>query len=370
MGTGTAPQWRWSASGETINNRWEILGATAPALSGIPGNLLNLVPSPHQLSVATYGAPVSGAQINLGWIPQYAPAVTATTDDNTSDAFLIFSQDMPAVTGFAVIVSVQAVSGIGQQCGLDPCCIPNSISYHTITWSATSSGVPVSGFGYYELQRMDTVDDTWQTIMQGSAPTGASFNDYEARVGILTSYRIRAVNVYGFAGPWSSTITSTIPAPGIASTGSCVDDGHSLIFTSNEHQDGSINLAYSTIWESGRVEEAFSFPEAGFVQLQAMYNADFFTAFRPLERGGDQFSRSVLVNAPAIAAPTQPGFRALRDMAWDSVSYVCVRDEEGNLWLATVLVPSGRVLRDRRLYIGQVTVIETTDTPSPVDPWS
>jgi hypothetical protein len=145
--------------------------------------------------------------------------------------------------------------------------------------------------------------------------------------------------------------------------------GHLLIFTSNEEQDGSINLAYSNAWESGqRVEENFVFPEAGFVQLQAMYNRDFFVAFRPLERGGEQFNRTILVQAAAISPETLADFTGLRDMAWANVSYICVRDEEGNRWFATVLVPGGRVLRDRRLYLAPVDVIEVTDTPSPVNP--
>jgi hypothetical protein len=172
--------------------------------------------------------------------------------------------------------------------------------------------------------------------------------------------------VYGFEGPWSSTVTATIPAPGV--TIGC-NTGHLLIFTSNEEQDGSINLAYSNAWEAGqRVEENFVFPEAGFVQLQAMYNRDFFTAFRPLERGGEQFNRTVLVQAAAISPETLADFTGLRDMAWANVSYICVRDEEGNRWFATVLVPGGRVLRDRRLYLAPVDVIEVTDTPSPVNP--
>jgi len=45
-----------------------------------------------------------------------------------------------------------------------------------------------------------------------------------------------------------------------------------------------------------------------------------------------------------------------------------VRDEDGNRWFTTVLVPSGRVLRDRRLYMAPVEIIEVTDTPSEVDP--
>ncbi|HLN64585.1 MAG TPA: hypothetical protein VK464_23930 [Symbiobacteriaceae bacterium] len=576
MGAGTNPQWRWSATGETAGNRWEILGAYAPALSGTPGNLLTPVPSPNQLSIATYGQAISGAQINLGWIPQYAPAVTATVDDQTADAFLIFAQVMPAVTGFSATVASQPVTGIGLACGIDPCCIPTAISYNWLTWSAsqspqnvvsdeftrtltdtwgqapispaawtntgglaanydvngtqgthtmttvnadristvgswidgefelsltipavatggsiimggvlryqdannfyqydltfdTSSAVSLSltsrvgGVGStlvvrsvgtylagdtwhlkskimtmapsaagsmlyakawadgdtepafwqasafsasitvagaagirsilnpgntnvnpilaynsfvmqsvsmkgYELQRMDTIDTDWATIMMSDTQAITGFADYEARVGILSSYRIRQIDVYDFAGNWSATVTATIPSPGI--TGGCVSDGHSLIFTSNERQDGSINLAYSSVWEGSgaTVEESFSFPEAGFTQLQAMYNRDFFTAFRPLERGGEQFTRTVLVQAAAISPPTLGDFTALRDMAWDTVNYICVRDEDGNRWFATVLVPQGRVKLNRSLYFAQVTVIEVTDTPTPVVP--
>lgn len=565
MGGGTIPQWQWIAPGETSGNRWEVLGATAPALSGMPGNWLNLVPSPNQLSVATYGAPVSGANVNLSWVPQYAPYVSATVDDQTSDAFLIFAQDMPLVTGFGVEVLNQAISGIGQNCGLNPCCIPTQIQYNRLHWGlplntgtaldtfdrvvasggwgsadiggpytlvgtaadysvdgeglvtfsannssrfatlnigainfditapiafqdqiasgtirgglvgrftaandnylasldVTTSGVVtiqiekrvggvattlatavafdlvggpggvnnlrfmVSGsilkakawrygnpepdtwnlettdtslttgngagifardnsavtghtvaflsltvtppqywFGYYELQRMDTVEVDWQTIMKATSVELTGFNDYEARAGILSSYRIRGVDLYGFEGLWSSTVSATIPSPGV--TIGCTG-GHLLIFTSNEVQNGSINLAYSSVWEN-QVEEGFTFAEASFVQLQAMYNRDFFTAFRPSERGGEQFQRTVLVQAAAIAPETLGDFTSLRDMAWANVSYICVRDEDGNRWLATIMVPSGRVLRDRRLYMAPVSIIEVTATPSPVDP--
>jgi hypothetical protein len=87
-----------------------------------------------------------------------------------------------------------------------------------------------------------------------------------------------------------------------------------------------------------------------------------------MERGGEQFQRTVLVQAAAIDPETLGDFTSLRDMAWADTSYICVRDEEGNRWLATVLVPSGRVLRDRRLYLAPVDIIEVTDTPSQVDP--
>ena len=570
MGAGTNPEWQWDAREELANNRWEILGAIAPALSGVPGNLYNQVPLPQRLSIATYGAPTSGAPIDLDWSPGYTPFVSTTTDDPLTDAVLFFGQESAIISGFGLEVLDQQVVGVGLDCGLNPCCIPSEIQYLQLTWdlpfgtsvvdddfnrvvapgswgntsdgnetwtlfgtaadfsvdgsqgnilsntvgndyfaSFTSNGqfqdVQVTGTidsavstrrrigvvtsftddnnhyladlqtdntvspgtatlriskrvggvftnlqnlllpnllpsfasqriirmqfehgsvtnqlrakvwaanlpepdwqiilqdsslsasgvgvfartdigsagnylfdnfmlrppdfttGYTEIQRMDTVETDWKAIMKAVSPAVTTFNDYEARVGIVSSYRIRNVDLYGFLGPWSPTVTGMVPAPGV--TIGC-DDGHLLIFTSNEHQDGSINLAYSSVWESGTVEEAFTFPEAGFVQLQAMYNRDFFTAFRPTERGGESFERTVLVQAAAIAPETLADFTGLRDMAWDSVSYICVRDEDGNRWLATVVVPSGRVLRDRRLYLAPVNIIEVTDTPSPVD---
>lgn len=568
MGSGTNPQWRWSASGETAGNRWEVLGAIAPALSGTPGNQFTLTPSPHQLGTATYGAPSAGTTINMGWMPQYAPPVSAPSDDQTTDAVLLFAQDMPGITGFGSTNEQQELVGIGLDCGINPCCIPSAIDFIQLTWGAsqgmvvsdtfertvanswgtadtdqtyTNSGGVVGSYnvlnGYgqhtmtsatprvsyifegwtdidvyaeirvdqlatgaeiigglvgrlldadntfftdvlfgtdqsitirvrsriagssatlasyttgfvhdvtawysvryqiigqlhrakiwitgdeepdiwqvqaggvtatyttgsvgtrsaigagntntnptvhydnfyasplylagakYEIQRMDTVETEWKTIMLTENLSIQSFNDYEARVGIVTSYRVRSVDAYGFYGPWSSEVTATVPEPGV--TIGC-EGGHLLIFTSNEEQDGSLNLAYSSVWESGRtVEEPFVFPEARFVTLQAMYNRDYFTAFRTTERGGEQFARTVLVQAAAIAPETLGDFTDLRDMAWADVSYICVRDEEGNRWFATILVPGGRVVHNRNLYLAPIEIVEVTDTPTQVSP--
>jgi len=562
MGGGFNPQWTFSATSEFSGNRWEVLGASAPALSGIPGNLFNLWPALDQLGSATYGAPNSGSTINLGWL---SPQVTVTTDDTTSDAVIIFGQDMPAVTGFSVVAANQAVSGIGRNCGIDPCCIPTAINYNALSWSppnivlvdhftrttssswgslptgqawttsggaasdystngsqgliaptssvrrnvnltgatvtdtdqtftvtltgsdftgteiyaylrftdtantyifrgvlnsvgaftaelirvlggsalfltspiptpitltsghvlkirfqiegfalrgkmwdstvgdepddwfvaaydttsGLSSGTSAVGFATsatglvaafdeyvvtplwlvgsrYQLERSDTVEPDWHVIMDATNLATTSFKDFEARVGIATSYRMRTLDAQDFPGTYSSTVTITSTAPGV--TGGCISQGHVLIFSSNSKQDGSVNLAYSSVWMDGRVEEDFNFPEANFVQLQAMYNEDFFTAFRPLERGGEQFTRTVLVQAAAIAPETLADFTGLRDMAWSDVPYICVRDEDGNRWFANVGVPQGRVLRDRRLYLATVNIIEVTDTPSQVNP--
>lgn len=189
------------------------------------------------------------------------------------------------------------------------------------------------------------------------------FNDYEARVGISTSYRIRAVNYQSFPGPWSSTITNTLTAPGI--TGQGMGAGtRALLFTTNVGQNGARNLAYAMAFESDTTEN-FTFPEAGFTQFQFMYGRDYQTAFRPLERGGVTFQRTVLVQAAAISPPTLPDFTSLRDLAWASLPYVCVRDEDGNRWFANVNVPTGRVkMNNRELYLADLTIVEVTATPA------
>lgn len=215
----------------------------------------------------------------------------------------------------------------------------------------------------YELQRSDDVDTDWQTIMVSSDLCPVDFNDYEARVGVASHYRIRLVNALRFPGPWSDTVSSTLTEPGVFGVG----DGNSvLIFTTNEVQSGARNLAYSMSWERNP-EEEFSFPEAETVQLQSLFQRDFVVAFRPTERGGEQFSRTLLINNAAV--PTErmrDGFRSLRDMAWEDVSYICVRNELGDRWFATVLVPGGSIQRNRRLYLAQVDIVEVTSTPSTV----
>lgn len=215
--------------------------------------------------------------------------------------------------------------------------------------------------GSLELQRRDPLDD-WQTVMMSTRPGCViSFNDYEARVGQLSEYRLRTLNALDFAGPWV-TGSATVPTPGVTVGGS----GNSvLIFTSNE--DPSANLAY-VIQHEGQAIETFSFPEVDTVSLQRLFGRDFFLAVRPLERGGERFSRVLLVNNAAISLPSLANFRQLRDLAWADLSYVCVRDELGNRWLATVIVPDAAVRGNRTIYLARIEVVEVTNTASQVDP--
>lgn len=361
---GSPPVWQWSATGELAGNRWEILGAAAPAISGVTGNpYLNPGPASAQLGPATYGQPTAGSTIQLSWMPGIQPPVSGTTADPFSDATLIFSQDMPTVTGLSVAIANQPLSGVSLDCVAYPWYVPTSMAYNQLTWSPTSSSTPVTGFAYYELQRMDTIGNAWETIAELTSPSASGFRDYEARVGILNSYRIRSVNSSLFAGSWSSTATSTFTSPGLTGQGINATS-RTLMFTSNKGQDGSKTLAYAMAFSSDTTEQ-FNFPEAGFTQFQFMYGRDYQTAFRPLERGGTVFQRTVLVQAAAISPPTLADFTSLRDLAWASLPYVCVRDEDGNRWYANVNVPQGRVMtNNREIYLADLNIVEVTATPA------
>ena len=540
--------WRWTATSESAINQWQVLGADGPSASGSQTS-----------GPATYYAP-EGANVLLNW---QSPSISGVADDSISDAVLIFSEDPPGVTGFAVETFSQAVTGVAQACLTDPRCVPTAIQGNRLTWTAfgvcdpfnrvnvdtwnnaptgqtwtnvggaatdyavngdagthtltnvntsrnsivpashpdqhvealglsfsqaatgnameagvilrhvdtsnryfieihvntnntvtlhihsqvagtisdlatlalsnathyagasynvigevvgttlrarawqvgkpevttwqlTVSDSALSAAGSYgvrarrtagntntnpvvsydsfraftaslastrlEIQREDDYTD-WQTIAETTTAEVCvtSFDDYEARVGVESRYRIRVVNALDFAGSWS-TASGTVPSPGVTING----DGNSvLIFTSNAQPNS--NLAYVMQWD-GEPVETFAFPEADTVQLQRMFGRNFFVAFHPLERGGEQFTRTLLVNAAAISLPSLANFHGLRDLAWADLDYVCVRDELGNRWFANVRVPDGAVRHNRTIYLAQIQVTEVADTASPVDP--
>jgi hypothetical protein len=352
--------WRWSATGEAIGSRWEILAASAPATTGV-GAAVTTVPSPHTLGSPTYGAPNAGTTVALSW---QSPAATGVAEDSTTDAAVILSQTPATITGLSLTTASQTITGIGLNCGSPPGCIPTGIGYHRITWSASS--IPATGFGAYELQRYDTVDGQWRTIMSATSVAVTGFNDYEPRIGVESRYRIRALNLYDFPGAWSSEVAATLATPGVFGS-ECADS--LLIFTSNEDQTGGRNLAYVMSWDTRDPVEQFDYREASWPVLQRMYGRDYQIAYRPTERGGVAFSRTIVVQNGLVSPATlEQGIRSLRDLAWADLSYLCVRTETGDRWLATVIVPEGAISGGRRIQLAQVDIIETTATPSPVDP--
>lgn len=345
----------WSATGLDISNQWQILAATAQA-SYIIDERKPYPDSTNPTYVRTDGAT---------WIRPHWDSVVER-EDSRADAVLIFSRDAPAVTGLTVMENFVPVTGIGLECGVPNDCVPSGIAYNEITWLPVSSGPGVTGlsdeqFGYYELQRFDEIDGEWVTLMQAPSRSVTGFADYESRVGFESQYRIRICNSMDFCGPWSNVVTSTLTSPGVQIGSS---NPRVLIFTTNEVQDGSSSLAYTPVWAS-EIDEAFIFPESETQSLQRMYGKDFFTAFRPLERGGEQFTRTLLIQAAAVPLPILERFALdIRDLAWADLPYVCVRTEDGDRWYANVLISSGSITRRRKLQMVQAQITEVTRTPS------
>ena len=362
-GTGVDITATFSCS-NAVGRQWEVLGVSAPALSGVfgqvPESYLNQLPAASQLGIATY-LQGTGATDALSWM-SYSPPVSGTTLDPQTDAVLMLCQSPKTVTGVTLGTGSLALTGVVADCGVTPRSIPSAVTYNLMSWS--NPGITGSGFSYYEIQRQDVYDTTWQTIAKLSTQATVSFRDYEARIGVQSSYRIRVVNILGFAGGWSATVSGTIAAPGV--TGTKVDSG-TLVFTSNTNQAGVYTLAYVEAL-GGTPTEAVTFPESGRLKLQWMYGHDDQTAFHPTERGGEQFTRALLVQNAAVTGPVvQRGFQSLRDMAWAGLPYVCVRNEIGDRWYANVSVPSGsfstRFNQARALQLAQIQVTEVSTSP-------
>lgn len=327
--------------------RWEVLGARAPSVTGL---IPTEIGPTNWLAPTTYGGTTAVATWDQG--------SGTPTIDFRGDMTLMFAT-MPQITGMAISQNIHEVD-VTDECDQAPGGIPTGVYYNQLSWSTVPA---ITGFGGYELQRQDQWTD-WQTIALYTDRTLHDFSDFEARVGVQSDYRVRACHELDFCGDWSATVSATIPMPGV--TGTNVDSSV-LIFTSNTHQDGSSMLAYSEIFD-GTPAETFTFLEANGVTLQPMYNRDYQVAYHGTERGGETFQRVLLTNNAAVSLINfEQGFQALRDLAWDALPYVCVRDNHGSRWLASVTVPTGTIQPPgNSLQFVGVTITEVTATAYPV----
>jgi len=344
-GTGGKTYWHiWS---ETNHNRaWEIMCATSNQLD-------TYVFTPKINSVANYGS-------DTVWATEDA----ADTYYSTDVSFML-AKAMDTVTGLSVSQLTQTLTATND-CGIDPTAIPTGIHYNHVTWTKLTSEM-ISWWGYYELQRRDTTmpADIWETIAQITTAFVGEFDDYEARIGVTSTYRIRAVHKTGPYGAWSTTASIAMAAPGVTGT----DVGHGvMVFTSNA--DPTKNLAYMHT-TSKPSDQSFSFVEAASASTMALFGRDYQVATRPAERGGTTFERVLMTNAVGVPDTTMSdGFSAVRDLAWAPLPYVCVRDEHGNRWLSTLGVPSSTVRQietGTHLMLAKVNVTEVSAEPTALD---
>jgi hypothetical protein len=238
-------------------------------------------------------------------------------------------------------------------------CASDPLPYVRVEWDAAPvTSPPTVG---YLVARTDDWSPTWDYVAYVDGRTTTFWDDHEPRIGtgVENRYRVQVVQEDGVTGDWSAVVGQTIPAGQVA-----------LAFSSNAAQ--AMGCVYPEVWTGNDVTREWANGDAGDVSLRRFYGRDMPVAFRPLERAGDSFERTLLVSAGClVASPSLDLYRPLRDLARAAVPYVCVRDGEGNRWYASLTVPD---MANRRaddvgneLWLASIRVDEVSSIPYQVD---
>jgi hypothetical protein len=294
-----------------------------------------------------------------------------TTDD--TDVAVVWSVPPPEPANVAATVATQELDHVDPTCPGEISQIPTGLQYIHLTWDVVAEGgAEFAAFDHYLVRRANSVVGggpgevtDFYPIARLYSPLLNEFDDYEYDSGRINIYRVTVVNRNGIEGGFEFAGESIIgPKPTTINDNG--GDCNALTFTSNVNPE--LNLAYPTSWPSAPAIKAFTFLEADERVLQRFHRRDYQVAFRPAERGGVQFTRTLLTNsAMTPEATVAKGFVPLRDTAWADLPYLCVRDQHENRWFANVNVPGGTVQNGEKLQLAEVTVTEVTGQPYPVE---
>lgn len=276
---------------------------------------------------AGFGGTTDAATVNGGEDTQYDIATTVAAVPIT-----------PA--DFATAVADQALD---VEAGDD--CAVSVHEYVALTWTPTGLA---SAFAQYDIERSEDAGATWVRVAELTTEATATWGDYEARRGVSSCYRIRAVRDDGAASAWSATECETPSAQ-------CAE----WAFVTND--DPTLNVALN---QRGPGLE-YEFLDAGDVSFLPIYGRDYQIALRGTEHRGTRFAIVVIVQSSDT--PTVEGvavFAPLRELAEADVPYVAVLDNAGNRFLADVEVPNGNEDRYANVYVGAIEVTEITGTPA------
>lgn len=292
-----------------------------------------------------------------------------TTDD--TDVAVVWSVEPPEPVNVVATVATQDLEHLDPTCPGEASQIPTGLQYIHLTWDVvTDGGVEFAAFDHYLVRRANIVVATgdlgeFHPIARLYSPLLNEFDDYEYDSGRNNIYRVTVVDKNGIEGGFEffgESITGPQPTTVNDNGGEC----NALTITSNVNPD--MNLAYPMSWPSAPAVKEFTFLEAEERVLQRFHRRNYSVAFRPAERGGVQFTRTLLTNSAQVTEfVVDKRFVPLRDTAWADLPYLCVRDQHKNRWFANVNVPSGAVQNGEKLQLAEVVVTEVTDVPYPVD---
>lgn len=304
--------------------------------------------------VGTGGSPLTNADIDpatFGGATDVADPIggvaASALDFAPGDFAALLTAPVDAPGSFAATADVDPIEAPGD-CALD------GVPFVELTWTGPSPALGAD-FGYYQLQRLGTDGSTWEDIAVITDEDVVEFADYEGRLGVEECYRARTFRSDGASSFWTDTECATAPTAGCGYT-----------FTTNEAPE--LNVAYADVYD--RVaEREYAFAEADEVVLRTMLGRDYHVAFRPLAHRGVAFSRLLLIGAltAPVAGVGPPAVDALRQLARATVSYVCVRDNDGNRWYGSIAVPSLTARQPAQLHRATLRFVETTATPSAPD---
>lgn len=282
------------------------------------------------------------------WIAGFGGAVDVLRWVNDTDRY-------PQVDGVVTISdSPDAPTGLAAVVGEESCCLAPV----TLTWNATTT----TGCGLahlaYEVQRSDTVDTTWRSIAWITDTAVETFEDWEARRNVTSSYRMRVWRTDLAPSEWTATVTAEV-----------VTDCCGLWFVSNESPD--LGVFYMDIVS----ERTFVFPRDR--QVFRPHGRNYQLVFAELEDRGVEFDTRLKIRAGVNPCRVDPCsdltlagvdvFDPVKAIARAGLSYVCVLNEVGNRWFSAVDVPSGDWRPVGGIYRAPVKVIQTTDNPSQPD---
>lgn len=333
---------------------WQILAERVDTVAFDSGN-------PDDTGIGTYGDEAAEGGVE--------GAFDATADTDVSVAWAVIP---PTPENVTATVATQDLDHVDPTCPGDISQIPTGLQYIHLVWDPVATGgVEFAAFAYYEVRRANLVVGAefpgtlteFYPIARLYSPLLTEFDDYEYDSGRQNIYRVVVVNANGVTGEFEGAgevIVGPQPTTVNDNGGAC----NALTFTSNA--DPEMNRAYPASWPSSPAVKEFTFLEAEERVLQRLHRRNYSVAFRPAERGGVQFTRTLLTNSATVPVNVvAKGFVPIRDTAWADLPYLCVRDQHENRWFANVNVPTGTVQNSEKLQLVEVTITEVTDVPYP-----
>lgn len=288
--------------------------------------------------------------MSYGGSTDEATMPTAMPAPEDGDLMVTWATLPPSPIGVVATVSAQATGQTAATLGHWRCPV-EQIEFARFTWQQPG-GFSQSDFLRWDVERHTTYDG-WQLVASIPTWTDLSIDDYEARINVATKYRVSLVR--------KDNVASDPVESGLITLNG---DGVELLFTSNVRP--SMNIAHNDTGTSGTPPRDYEIPEASELVLRTVYGRDYAVAFRPTERRGVVFQRTLLLNAlDPTPAPTTQIFDPLVDLAHADLPYVCVRDTHGGRWFAAIAVPNGifTIVGTVQNVHATIAVREVTATP-------